>query len=483
MIPLISTAPAVESVTKPQVNPRRWYALAVILLPVLQISLNTYMIQVALPLIQTSLHASFSEAQLIATGFSLGLAVALIVSGKLGDLYGRKRMILIGVCGFTITSAVGGLISDPGLLIAIRIVQGLTAALIQPQVLSTMQVSFPPKEKALAFGLYGALIGIGFAFGLFLGGVIVHWNVYDLGWRAIFFIHVPFGVLILSLLRFVPETHGGQVQKMDWTGTSLLAVGLFLFVYPLSEGQKRGWPIWTLGCLLAATLILIAFTAVQIRKRNRGTFPLIDLNIFKHRTFRVGLVTAAMIYLGMFSFFFILTFYLQFGLRYDVQSTSLVFLPLGAGFFIASLFSSRLVGRWGTKVLKLGAIAMGSCSLLLIGSLRIDPVHLLHTRNIGILTIYGFGLGMAATPLVNVVLGAVPARDAGTGSGLFNTWMYLANSIGVALIGLLFSVVLGDSSGGAELPDYVRAFTSALAVTGGLGFLAYICLCFLPDRP
>ncbi|MFC3769031.1 MFS transporter [Paenibacillus sp. GCM10012303] len=483
MTTLFSASAPRESAADHQVDPKRWYALAVMLLSVLLISFNTYMVQVALPLIQDSLHAAFSEAQLIVTGFSLGLAIALIVSGKLGDLYGRKRMLAIGVSGFTILAAIGGIATDPAVMIPVRIMQGLAAALIQPQVLSTLQVCFSLKEKALAFGIYGAMIGIGFTFGLILGGMIVDWNVCGLGWRAIFFIHVPFGLLILSLLPIVPETRGARGQRMDWAGEFMLGAGLFLLVYPLSEGQKQGWPLWTLGCLLAAALILFIFTVVQIRKRKRGTSPLIDLNIFKHRTFRVGILTAAMIYLGMFSLFFILTYYLQFGLRYDVQATSLVFLPLGAGFFIASLVSSRLVGRWGTKVLRLGAIAMGSGSLLLMGSLRIDPVHLLHIRNMGILTIYGFGLGLAATPLVNVVLGAVPARDAGTGSGLFNTWMYLANSIGVALIGLLFSAVLGNSSGGAELPDYVRAFTSALAVTGGLGFLAYVCLCFLPDRP
>lgn len=170
-----------------QVDSRRWYALGVILLPTLLISLNTYMIQVALPSMQYSLNASFSEAQLIVTGFSLGLAVALIISGKLGDIYGRKRMLLIGVSGFTVMAVLGGLTSDPALLIVIRIVQGLAAALIQPQVLSTLQVSFLPKEKGLVFGIYGAMIGFGFAFGCILGGTIVNWNPFDLGWRTVFF--------------------------------------------------------------------------------------------------------------------------------------------------------------------------------------------------------------------------------------------------------------------------------------------------------
>lgn len=478
----LSAALSTGGKAEQQVDPRRWYALAVILLPTLLISLNTYMIQVALPSMQNSLHASFSEAQLIVTGFSLGLAVALIVSGKLGDMYGRKRMLLIGVSGFTVMAALGGLTSDPAILIAIRIVQGLAAALIQPQVLSTMQVTFPPREKAFAFGIYGAMIGFGFAFGLILGGILVNWNLFDLGWRTIFFFNVPFGILVLLLLPIIPESRGTRAQSIDWAGTVLLMSGLFLLVYPLSEGQKQGWPIWTWLCLISALPVLLAFIAVEIRKRKRDAFPLVDLSIFTHRSFSVGMAAVIVIYLSMFSFFFILSYYLQFGLHYKVQYTSLIFLPLGAGFFLTSLVSSRIVGRWGMVVLKIGALAVGGCSILLIGSLYIDATDLLHVRNILILLLYGVGLGMVTTPLVNVVLSTVPMKDAGTGSGLFTTFMYLANSLGVALIGILFSASLGQSLIEAELSDYARAFSVSLAASGGMAFAAFVCLCFLPDR-
>ncbi|MBP1989745.1 MFS transporter [Paenibacillus eucommiae] len=465
-----------------QVDPRRWYALAVILLPTLLISLNTYMIQVALPSMQNSLKASFSEAQLIVTGFSLGLAVALIVSGKLGDIYGRKRMLLIGVSGFTVMAALGGITSDPTLLIAIRTIQGLTAALIQPQVLSTLQVSFLPKEKALAFGIYGALIGVGFASGFILGGAIVNWNLFNLGWRMVFFFDVPLGLLVLLFLPIVPESRAAREQSIDWTGSIILMIGLLLLVYPLSEGQKQGWPIWTLGCLLLSLPFLFAFISVEIRKGKQGNFPLVDMSIFKHRSFSVGMATVVMIYLSMFSFFFILSYYLQFGLHDNVHSTSLVFLPIGVGFFLTSLVSSRIVKKWGLIVLKIGALVMGTCCLLLIGSLHMDAVHLLYFRNILILFFYGFGLGMATTPLVNVILSAVPSKDAGAGSGLFTTCMYLANSLGVALISILFSGSLQQSLLEAELSDYVRAFSTSLKVIGGLAFAAFVCLCFLDGR-
>ncbi|MEK3723193.1 MFS transporter [Paenibacillus sp. FSL H8-0034] len=464
------------------VDPRRWYALAVILLPTLLISLNTYMIQVALPSMQNNLNASFSEAQLIVTGFSLGLAVALIVSGKLGDLYGRKRMLIIGVCGFTVMAALCGLTSDPSLLIALRIVQGLTAALIQPQVLSMLQVNFLPKEKALAFGIYGALIGIGFAFGFILGGTIVNWNLLDLGWRTVFFFNVPFGILVLLLMPFLPESRARQAQSIDGIGTILLVIGLVLLVYPLSEGQQQGWPYWTWVCLGLSIAILSAFVWVEIRKAKQDASPLVDLSIFRHRSFSVGMTAAVVIYLSMFSFFFILSYYLQFGLHYNVQSTSFVFLPLGIGYCLSSLVSTRIVRRWGIIVMKLGTLAMGGCSLLLMGSLYMDAIHFLHVQNILLLWIYGLGLGMVTTPLVNIVLSVVPAQDAGAGSGLFTTSMYLANSLGVALIGMLFSFSLKHSLIEAKLSDYVRAFSTSLSATGGLAFAAFICLCLMRER-
>lgn len=467
---------------KQQTDRRRWYALAVVLLPILLIQLNTFMIQVALPSLQNSLHASFSEGQFIVAGYSLGMALALIIGGKLGDMYGRKRMLVIGVAGFTLTAALGGLASDPSVLIAIRIVQGLSTAIIQPQVLSTMQVSFPPQEKALAFGIYGALIGVGFTFGLILGGLLIDWNWFALGWRNVFFFNVPFGVLVLLLLPIIPESRGGQARSIDWSGAILLIAGLFLLIYPLSEGQKRGWPLWTWSCLVLAIPVLLAFIAVEIRKSKQGAVPLVDLSIFKLPSFRVGMITVTVFYSGMFSFFFILSYFLQYGLHYSVQSTSLVFLPISVGSFLSSLVSSGIVRRWGEVVLKIGALVMAVCSFGLIGSLHVGGAELLTMQNMTILLVYGLGLGLAGTPLVNVALSVVPAKNAGTGSGLFTTFTYLANSLGVALIGILFSAVLSKPLAAADLPDFVRAFSVSLTVTGSLAFAAFSCLCLLPKR-
>lgn len=283
-------------------------------------------------------------------------------------------------------------------------------------------------------------------------------------------------------MPIVPETRAEQTHNIDWTGSFLLLIGLFLLIYPLSEGQKQGWPLWISGCLIIALFVLFTFIWVENRKGKQGNCPLVDLSIFRHRTFSIGLATVLVLYLGMFSFFFVLSYYMQFGLHYNVQDTSLVFLAIGIGFFLTSLISSRMVRRWRMSVLKIGALIMGCSSLLLIWELNVDATHLLGARNILILLIYGFGLGMATTPLVNVTLSSVPARITGTGSGLITTFMYLANSLGVALIGILFSTSLKHSLLEADLSDYVRAFSFSLAAIGGLAFTGFVCLCFLRER-
>ncbi len=466
---------------KGEVHARRWYMLPVILLPTLMISLNTYMLQVALPSLQRSLNASFAEAQLMLTGFSLGLAISLMVGGKLGDLYGRRKMLLIGLAVFTMMAALGGMTSNPTTLIILRIVQGLAAALVQPQVLSILQVSFLPREKGLVFGLYGAWIGVGFAFGLMLGGILVHWNPFELGWRAVFYFHVPLGGIVLLLLPFLPETKGSRGQRIDWAGSSLLMVGLFLLVYPLSEGQKQGWPLWIWGGLLLGAAILWTFIRVERWRQRKDGSALVDLSIFRHRSYRIGMITVVIVYLSMFSFFFILSYYLQYGLDYEVSSTSFVYLPLGVGYFLSSLGSARLVQLWGMKVLRAGALIMAGAIAALVVSLQVDAVQMLDVQNVIILSIYGVGLGLVTTPLVPAVLRMVPAKDAGTGSGLFSTFMYVSNALGVALISMLFSYVLRHPLLEAAQTDYIRAFSVALLATGALALAAFASLRLLRE--
>jgi len=454
----------------------RWLALAVILLPTLLISLNTYMIQIALPAIQNDLHISFSHAQLIFSGYSVGLATALIIGGKLGDIYGRKKILWIGVLFFTLTAFLGGILSSPLLLVGIRFVQGLAAALIQPQVLSTIQEIFPPREKNLAFGLYGAVIGVAFTFGLILGGLLVHWNLFNGGWRTVFFFNVPIGMLVLLLLPFIPESTDKKSNHIDWMGSILLMVSIFLLIYPLSEVQQQGWQTWIFSCLLLSFVVLILFIYLERFKQKLQQSPLVDLSLFKHRPFVFGICSVLSIYLSMFAFFFILSYFLQYGLKYDTGETSLVFLPIGIGFFLTSIVSSKIINKYGFIVLKMGALCMSMCTFLLVFFLWMKQYNLLSTDAIILLFIYGLGLGLATTPLANAILGNIPKIHMGVAAGLFTTFMYLANSLAVAGISIVFSYYIGTSLESASFLNYIHAFTVSLIVIGLFSMIAYIIL-------
>ncbi|MFJ7922232.1 MFS transporter [Lysinibacillus fusiformis] len=452
----------------------RWFALAVILLPTLLISLNNYMVQIAVPVIQNELAISFSQAQLIFIGYSIGLSIALILGGKLGDLYGRKRILWIGLLIFIITAAIGGITSNLMILISTRIVQGLGAALIQPQILATIQVIFPPKEKNLAFGLYGAVMGIAFTFGLILGGLLISCNLFGGGWRTVFFFNLPFGILALLLLPIIPESTGEKSQKIDWLGAALLMLSILLLVYPLSEGQTYGWQPWIIGSFILSLIILTLFIFVERRKQIKRQATLIDLTVFKHRLFIIGICSVLSIYLSMFAFFFILSYFLQFGLKYNTTETSLVFLPLGIGFFLTSILSSKFVHRFGLVVLRSGALIMSSCTCILMMLLLVRKTNLFDIYGLLLLFIYGLGLGLATTPLVNTVLSKIQKKHIGVASGLYNTFMYLANSLAVAGISLTFSKFLGNTLENAVYRDYVRAFSACLLVIGLLSILSFI---------
>ncbi|WP_410993520.1 MFS transporter [Bacillus cereus] len=452
----------------------RWFYLAIILLPTLLISLNTYMIQIALPIMQSELHINFSQAQLIFSGYSIGLASALIIGGKLGDVYGRRKMLLIGVFVFTVTAFVGGISSNPLFLIIIRIIQGLSAAFIQPQILSIIQIIFPTKEKNLAFGLYGAVIGIAFTFGLILGGLLVDWNLFNSSWRMIFLCNVPFGILLLLLLPIVPESRGEQSQHIDWAGAILLMLSILLFIYPLSEVQKYGWNSSNLIIFIISFLVFIFFILIERHKQKNDQLPLIDLSVFKNWLFVIGISSVLTIYMSMFSFFFILNYFLHFGLHYRTTDMSLIFLPIGLGFFITSISSSKIVNHFGLIVLKIGALIMSLCTFTLVRLLVIDAHNLFTVEYILVLFVYGLGLGFATTPLANTILNKISHNYVGVASGLFTTFMYLANSLAVVGISIIFSNSLKTTLENASFTDYVHAFSNWLYVISILSLSTFL---------
>ncbi|HXT93034.1 MAG TPA: MFS transporter [Trebonia sp.] len=433
-------------------------ALPVLLAGTFIALLDFFIVNVALPDIQGSLHAGASAVQFIVAGYGLALAAGLITAGRLGDLYGRRRMYVIGLALFTVASAACGIAPGADFLVGARVVQGAAAAMALPQILGIINTSYTGARKAKAYTAYGMAIGFGAVFGQLIGGALIELNVAGLGWRSIFLINVPIGLAAALLApRLVPESKAPGGARIDFIGTVLVAAGLVAIVLPLVEGQQEGWPAWTFGCLAAAVVLLGAFARYQYRLAARNGSPLINLALFRERAFSAGVVTNVVYQMMMASFFLVLALYLQDGRGLSALESGLIFLPLGLGYFAASAASVKLARRLGRQVLALGALVV-SAGYLLLAVTASDSTGWL----IPGLVVAGIGMGFAIAPMPAIVLAGVKPDHAAAASGVVSTAQQAGNAIGVAVIGVIFYHALGGGS-------YPHAFSLGLIAMAALG--------------
>lgn len=354
-------------------DPRRWLALPVLLTGAFLPVLDFNVVNLALPAIRQNLGATSSEVQFVISAYAATYAVFLITGGRLGDWLGRKRMFMLGVVGFTLASALCGTAWSPGVLIAGRILQGLTATVMAPQVLASIRVLFPPSEQGTALGLYGAIFGLANIIGQILGGALVSAHPFGFTWQAIFLINVPIGIAAFAgSLFFLGDSRADQAQKLDIGGVVLLSATLGLLVYPLVEGREHGWPLWIIAMLVASPLALIAFIQFERRLIGRGGSPLVDLSLFRQSGFAIG-VGMALVYYMLSAFYLTFSVYLQGGLHLTPLDAGLRTLPFGIGYFLASFASTSLMQRLGPRALTLGfavqVVGFGMVILAVAGTL------------------------------------------------------------------------------------------------------------------
>lgn len=274
-----------------QYDPRRWLGLAVLLLAAAIDLIDATIVNIALPTIRDDLGAGAAALEWIVAGYSLTFALGLITGGRLGDVFGRRRIFLIGVAGFTLASLAAGLAWSPAALVAARFVQGAFAALMAPQVLSTINVSFPPEERPKAYGMYGTFAGIATVSGPLLGGLLMQGDLFGLDWRPIFLINLPVGLAtFVAALLFVRESRDEHPPQLDLTGVGIVTVALLLLLYPLVEGHELGWPAWTFASMAASLPVLALFAAQQARRARRGDAALVPLGLFRERAFGGGVL-------------------------------------------------------------------------------------------------------------------------------------------------------------------------------------------------
>jgi EmrB/QacA subfamily drug resistance transporter len=418
-------------------SPRRRAALLVTLLAVLMDMIDSTVVNVALPSLRSRLHASPTELEWTIAGYTLAFASAMIVGGRLGDRHGRRRVFLIGLGAFMITSVACGLAVEPGMLIAARVLQGASAALMVPQVLAMVQVEFPRAEQSKAMQLYGLTFSVGGLGGPLLGGLLLNADLFGLNWRPIFFVNVPIGAVSLIGTRMLArESRSAHSGRTDWVGAATITGALLALLYPLVEGRALGWPWWCFALLALCPVLLAAFSLHERAVLRRGGRPLIDPNVFRHRGADGGLLVALLFFAGM-AYSLVLTVHLQSGLGYSPLRAALAMVPFTVGVGIGSLFAPR----WRPLGRRLAFI--GSTIIVLglgAATAAIDRygVDLRWWQLLPGLVVAGFGMAMVSGTLVATVLARMPRQLAGTAASIVNTNIQVGAAAGVAFIGTVY---------------------------------------------
>jgi EmrB/QacA subfamily drug resistance transporter len=448
-------------------DPRRWLTLVILLLAAFMNLLDISIVNIAIPSIQRNLHASYADVQWALAAYTLAYAVVLITGGRLGDAYGRKRLFLIGVTGFTVMSALCGAAQSPGQLIACRVIQGAMGAIMIPQVLSVIQVIFPAGERIKALAAFGVTAGLGTVSGPLLGGLLTQHNLFGLGWRPIFLINVPVGILAVAASAvLVRESRAPRRPRLDPGGVLLITAALLLLLYPLVQGRQLGWPLWTFVAMAASVPAAGLFVWYERAKDRRDGSPLVQLSLFSQRAFSIGIAIAITFFLGVTSFALILTLFLQIGLGFTPLHAGLTFLPFSGGVLVASAAAARLAPRFGRGVTMTGALVMAAGMAGLIATVARYGVAVTTAELVPGLIVAGLGMGTVLAPLADILLAGVDRQHAGSASGLFNTSIQLGASIGIALIGVIFFGLLGSQAGpaAAATAPQLRAGLAAASV-------------------
>jgi EmrB/QacA subfamily drug resistance transporter len=429
-------------------------------------------VNVALPSIRRDLHASATQLEWVVSGYMLAFAATLIIAGNLGDKFGRKRLFLSGAALFGLASLAAGLSGSGAELIIARIVQGVAAAAMAPQVLATFRVIFGRAERGKAFGIYGAMLGFASAIGLVLGGLLTGANLFGWEWRSVFYVNVPVAVAaLIAGARFVPETKDPGARRPFVAGAVLLAGSLVAIVYPLLEGRQLGWPAWVWPLMAAGVAGLVVLGLIEARRTSTTVAPLLRAGLFRVPAFAAGMGVQLAFFAGMQGFFIAFALWLQAGEHFSPLKAGLTAVAFSVGSFIAAPVAVPLAQKAGRRILAGGAVLMVAG----IGGVALAAPH------VGVngspwpivpgLVVAGAGLALLVIPLVNVVLAAVPAEVAGGASGLFSTAQQLGGALGVALLGSVFFGYLNGHSFEAALVHTAPYAMGAFALCGALALL------------
>lgn len=440
-------------------NISRWSLLLLVSTSVFLSVLDIFVVNVALPSIKKGINGTDTDIQWVIVLYVLGYAAFLITGGRVGDYFGKKPVFIIGMASFTLASCLCGLSHDAVQLNIGRTLQGISAAFMVPQGIAYIQILFEDqRSRTKALGIYGSIAGAASVLGQFLGGILPEINSFIDGWRLIFLINVPIGIIAVYLsFKYLENTLIVKAKKFDWTGAFLLMVTLICFIYPMIKGRELGWPAWIFYIFgLSIITVIIFFWQQQIRQR-RGKSNLIDTRVFAYKSFNIGLCASVFYFMIQDTYFLINVVLLQTGFGISSFDTGLYFVFQGVGYVIASLISIKLIPIYGKFVLVFGIMIM--IVSLVFHIIILDGIEM-NTLNIAaFFFIYGFGCGSVLPSLLTVSLRGLPSSLSGMAAGTYSTFQQTAIALGISTVGGLFFHLLEKSS--LKLETYLFAYKTA----------------------
>ncbi|WP_027798459.1 MFS transporter [Paraburkholderia dilworthii] len=447
---------------------RQGLALAVLFVGAFLAPLDYFIVNLALPSIRTGLSATDAQLQLVVSAYASVYAVLLITGGRLGDLFGRRRMFMTGMAAFVIASALCGFATSGHMLVVSRIVQGMAAAVMAPQVLATIRAVVPLHQQTRVMSFYGFVFGLSSIVGQLGGGALITYHPFGLDWRIIFLINIPIGIAaFLGTWKFVPENQPATRTGLDMKGVALLSAVLLLVIYPMTHGREAGWPAWTFAMFALAVPVLALFVLIERRVERGGGHPLVDLQLFRNRAFALGLVLAFLFYCNS-AFFLTYGIFLQTGLHWTPLASGVAIMPFAIGFVIGPLTSPAVVRRIGGHVLTLG-FSMMTLGFTVTGwaaSEATVPDLLFYAG----LVCAGVGHGLLLPSIMRIVLLEVAPEKAGLASGVVSSTLQIGSAFGTAAISGAFFGALG--AGARATPAaYAHAFQLSLAINAVLMFV------------
>ncbi|MBN9606547.1 MAG: MFS transporter [Actinomycetales bacterium] len=476
-----------ETPARPPVPRRTWLALAVLLAGAFMALLDTTIVNVALPVIRDSIDADEATLSWIISGYALAYGLALIPAGRFGDRFGHKGTFLVGIAVFTAASLWCALAPDGTSLIVARVVQGLGGGIFFPAITALIQLEFPPQRRGQAFAIMGAVIGVSTALGPIVGGLLIQAFGEGEGWRSIFLVNLPLGVLAIVAAALVLR-RGGESDRLaaDWAGLALLAGGLVAILVPLIQGEDAGWPAWTWISIGGGLALIVSFALWEIARERRGRVVLVPPRLFRHPAFAGGALLALVYFAAFTSIFFSISILWQAGLGHTALESGLVSIPFAIGNIVGASQSDRLAARLGRSVLVIGVglVAASLIAIWLILAL-VPTTELTNWDLLAPLALGGLGSGLFIAPNAQFIVATVDRADAGAASGVIGTVQRVGAAVGIAIIGsILFGTL--DVPAAPTPTDLANAFGTsaswALLTSACFAVVAFALVFALPRR-